>query len=132
MPYMVSEYGGIKWTPDMFTNENSDRRKAWGYGNAVKSLEEFVDRFCRQTAAIMATPNVMGLCYTQLTDIEQEQNGLYYYDRTYKWDEEIYAKFRETLSKKAAIEDCPHQKTTINRKKRYRQISFCLYRFYSV
>jgi len=105
MPYMISEYGGIKWTPDMFTNENSDRRKAWGYGNAVKSLEEFIERFCRQTAAIMATPNVMGLCYTQLTDIEQEQNGLYYYDRTKKWDDEVYAKFRETFAKKAAIED---------------------------
>ncbi len=105
MPYMISEYGGIKWTPDMFTNENYDRRKAWGYGDAVKSLEEFIDRFCRQTAAIMAAPNVMGLCYTQLTDIEQEQNGLYYYDRSYKWDEEVYAKFREVLSQKAAIED---------------------------
>ena len=105
MPYMVSEYGGIKWTPDMFVNENTDQRKAWGYGNAPKSLEEFCDRFCRQTAAIMETPNVMGLCYTQLTDVEQEQNGLYFYDRTKKWDDEIYAMFRGVLSKKAAIED---------------------------
>ena len=101
-PVFISEYGGIKWTPDMFTNENSDRRKAWGYGNAVKSLEEFVDRFCRQTAAIMATPNVMGLCYTQLTDVEQEQNGLYTYDRRPKFDP---ATIHAIFSRKAAIED---------------------------
>ncbi len=105
IPYMISEYGGIKWTPDMLSNEPFDRRKAWGYGNAPKSVEELCERFCRQTAAIMNTPNVMGLCYTQLTDIEQEQNGLYYYDRTKKWDDEVYTKFREVLSKKAAIED---------------------------
>ena len=27
-----------------------------------------------------------GYCYTQLTDIEQEQNGIYNYDRTPKFD----------------------------------------------
>ena len=105
MPYMISEYGGIKWTPEMMNGDLENRLTSWGYGNAPKSLEEFLDRFCRQTAAIMATPNVMGLCYTQLTDIEQEQNGLYYYDRTKKWDDGVYAKFREVFAKKAAIEE---------------------------
>lgn len=28
----------------------------------------------------------MGFCYTQLTDVEQEKNGIYYYDRTPKFD----------------------------------------------
>ena len=27
-----------------------------------------------------------GYCYTQLTDVEQEQNGVYYYDRGSKFD----------------------------------------------
>lgn len=31
-------------------------------------------------------PFVGGYCYTQLTDVEQEQNGLYYYDRTPKFN----------------------------------------------
>lgn len=30
--------------------------------------------------------NVWGYCYTQLTDVEQEQNGIYFYDRTSKFD----------------------------------------------
>jgi hypothetical protein len=29
---------------------------------------------------------MFGFCYTQLTDIEQEQNGIYFYDRTPKYD----------------------------------------------
>lgn len=31
-------------------------------------------------------PFISGYCYTQLTDVEQEQNGLYYYDRRPKFD----------------------------------------------
>ena len=45
---------------------------------------------------------MFGLCYTQLTDIEQEQNGLYYYDRTPKFD---VAWLHSVMSRKAAIED---------------------------
>jgi hypothetical protein len=30
--------------------------------------------------------HVTGWCYTQLTDVEQEQNGIYNYDRTPKFD----------------------------------------------
>ncbi|MEI6567573.1 MAG: hypothetical protein WCR20_12920, partial [Verrucomicrobiota bacterium] len=31
-------------------------------------------------------PDMFGFCYTQLTDVEQEHNGLYYYDRRPKFD----------------------------------------------
>jgi len=31
-------------------------------------------------------PHISGFCYTQLTDIEQEQNGVYNYDRSAKFD----------------------------------------------
>jgi hypothetical protein len=41
------------------------------------------------------------LCYTQLTDVEQEQNGLYTYDRKPKFDPAI---FRAILTQEAAIE----------------------------
>ena len=45
---------------------------------------------------------MFGFCYTQLTDVEQEQNGIYYYDRTAKIDANL---FKEINSRKAAIED---------------------------
>ena len=50
-PYMISEYGGIKWIPQM--DDNNDRKVSWGYGNAPKTMEEFCDRYCGITAAIM-------------------------------------------------------------------------------
>ena len=93
LPVFISEYGGIGWTKE---------EKAWGYGNMPKSEEEFIQRFCGLTSAILDNPRIMGLCYTQLTNVEQEQNGLYTYDRQPKFDVNI---FREVLTKKAAIED---------------------------
>ena len=38
---------------------------------------------------ILDDPKLVGYCYTQLTDVEQEQNGIYNYDRTPKFDAEM-------------------------------------------
>ena len=76
--------------------------KAWGYGNMPQSPEDFIRRFRGLADAILDNPQIMGLCYTQLTNVEQEQNGLYTYDRVPKFDPAI---FKEILSRKAAIED---------------------------
>ncbi len=91
----VSEYGGLQWS-------RGDRGDAWGYGNAPKTEEELVERYAGLTNALLDNYRMFGFCYTQLYDIEQEQNGLYYYDRTPKFDPEI---FRKINSRKAAIED---------------------------
>ncbi len=91
----VSEYGGLQWA-------QGNREDAWGYGNAPKSEEEFFERYAGLTDALLDNYRMFGFCYTQLYDIEQEQNGLYYYDRTPKFDTE---KFRKINSRKAAIED---------------------------
>ena len=40
------------------------------------------------TTIMTNNPNVAGFCYTQLYDIEQEQNGIYTYDRKLKFDAE--------------------------------------------
>ncbi|MBQ4528505.1 MAG: beta-galactosidase [Clostridia bacterium] len=90
-----SEYGGIKWDVE-------DDEKAWGYGNAPKTQEEFFERYEGLTDAILKCPKIMGFCYTQLYDIEQERNGLYTYDRRPKFD---MKKFKEINSRKAAIEE---------------------------
>ena len=51
---------------------------------------------------IIKYPKIFAFCYTQLTDVEQEQNGLYTYDRRPKFPPEI---IHPIFSKKAAIED---------------------------
>ncbi len=44
---------------------------------------------------------MFGYCYTQLTDVFQEQNGIYMFDRSEKVEME---RIRSAQSKKAAIE----------------------------
>lgn len=93
MPFFISEYGGIRW---------SDEEKGWGYGEAPKTREEFLERLKGLTDVLMDNHRMFGFCYTQLTDVEQEQNGMYTYDRRPKFDpSEIYPIF----ARKAAIED---------------------------
>ena len=47
---------------------------------------------------IEMSDKVWGYCYTQLTDVEQEQNGIYYYDRGTKYDmERVKAIFQMAL-----------------------------------
>ena len=96
IPRFLSEYGGIKW------DVNSELGNAWGYGNAPTTEEEFIERFKGLTEALMFNSFITGLCYTQLTDVEQEVNGLYTYDRKPKFDPEI---FKKILDQKAAIEE---------------------------
>lgn len=93
-PFFVSEYGGIQWN----TNGNA----GWGYGQAPQSPEEFIERYRGLTEALLFNPKVMGFCYTQLYDIEQEINGLYTYAREPKFDVAIFKAINE---QKAAIEE---------------------------
>lgn len=93
-PSFVSEYGGIKWSPD--------RDDGWGYGDAPKTVEEFISRYKGLTDALLDNPKMLGFCYTQLTDIEQEQNGLYTYERKPKFDVKI---IHDITARKAKIEE---------------------------
>ena len=90
----VSEYGGTWWA-------SKKEGSGWGYGKAPEDMEEFVNRFKGLTETLLFHPRMGGLCYTQLTDVDQETNGLYTYDRVAKFDPEL---FKEILSQKAAIE----------------------------
>ena len=83
-PYFVDEFGGIKWNPAQQTD--NVRTESWGYGQAPRSLEEFYERLSGQVDAIVGNPDICGYCYTQFTDVEQEQNGIYFYDRSEKFD----------------------------------------------
>ena len=98
-PVFMSEYGGIRVE---LRDENAENTKeAWGYGNAARSLEEFYERYEGLTTALIDNPKMLGFCYTQLTDVEQELNGIYYYDRSEKFDAERLYKIN---TKVAAIE----------------------------
>ena len=76
VPFWVSEFGGIGWATE----------SGWGYGNSPKTLDEFYARYEGLVNALLDNPDMFGFCYTQLTDVEQERNGLYFYDRQLKFD----------------------------------------------
>ncbi len=85
MPYLIDEFGGIKWNPSQ--QMESAQNTSWGYGESPHSLEEFYARLEGLVNTVLSlSDHVWGYCYTQLTDVEQEQNGIYYYDRSPKFD----------------------------------------------
>jgi len=100
-PYWVSEYGGTFWNPTVAKTS----AEAWGYGNEPHTEEEFTARYEGLTKVLLEHPRICGFCYTQLTDIEQEQNGLYFFDRTRKLPDWCYDRIRAANMQKAAIEE---------------------------
>ena len=83
-PFFVGEYGGVKYIPE---GRAPWAGGSWGYGTAPVSREETIKRM-RELTAVTVNSGASGFCYTQLTDIEQEQNGVYNYDRTSKFSNE--------------------------------------------
>ena len=98
-PVHVSEYGGI----GIHVETDEQRKKSWSYGNAARSFEEFYARYKGLTDALLDNPRIFGFCYTQLTDVEQEKNGLFTYEgRIPKFDLAILS---ATNKRKAACEE---------------------------
>ncbi len=79
-PYMVDEFGGLPWIPQ------AERSSSWGYGDNIDDIEDFYSILENEVKALKSCPKVTGFCYTQITDVEQEKNGIYRYDRTPKFD----------------------------------------------
>jgi len=103
-PYFVSEFGGIWWNAELAAAaaaQKGGRQDSWGYGERVKDLEEFYVRFEGLCGVLLDDPDMFAYCYTQLTDVYQEQNGIYHFDRSPKFD---MARINAAQTKKAAIE----------------------------
>ena len=90
--FMVTEYGGIAMTikGEQGKMENME---TWGYHDKVETEEAFLERYTALTNAIRELPYCRGYCYTQLTDVMQEINGLLLPDRTPKIDPEVFARY---------------------------------------
>jgi hypothetical protein len=81
-PIFLSEFGGISYVPpDAQVPENS-----WGYEGMERTENGALDRMRGLYEAVARMPKIIGICYTQLTDVEQEVNGLMTYDRRLKFD----------------------------------------------
>ena len=103
-PYLIDEFGGIKCLEVNPTKDVKGRKTSWGYGDSAITREDFYKRLEGQVNALLSiSEQVWGYCYTQLTDVEQEENGIFYYDRKAKYDssrlKSIFGKNPEDLKK---------------------------------
>lgn len=83
--FMVTEYGGIAFQNIGLQGEIGGMQ-TWGYHEKVTDEEAFIERFKGVTEAIYEIPYCQGFCYTQLTDVMQEINGLLSPERKPKMD----------------------------------------------
>ncbi|MCL2016379.1 MAG: glycoside hydrolase family 2 [Defluviitaleaceae bacterium] len=79
-PILLTEFGGIA-----YKTEETAKKGDWGYTSATTE-EEFLADYSRIMQAVYESKILHGFCYTQLTDVEQEINGLLTYDRKPKCD----------------------------------------------
>lgn len=73
-PILLSEFGGVKYAP------GKEEAVSWGYCEA-DSENAFEQKLMELFLAVRACKLLDGFCYTQLTDVETEQNGLLTYAR---------------------------------------------------
>ncbi|QQR38653.1 glycoside hydrolase family 2 protein [Devosia rhizoryzae] len=67
-PVMLTEFGGLSYLPK--------QGEKWHGYSTVDNAEDFEHRLRDIFTAIAAMPHIAGYCYTQVTDTEQETNGL--------------------------------------------------------
>lgn len=104
-PIFLSEFGGIGYIlPE-------DKRKAvlgmWGYSGIEETAEAALTRMRSLFEAIASIPEIAGVCYTQLYDVEREVNGLLTYDRRTKFPPAAVRKTVELLTGKDESADRP-------------------------
>ena len=96
-PFILSEFGGIAF--------EKGKEGGWGY-TVVHDEATFLKDYQRIMEAVYASEALHGFCYTQLSDVEQEINGLLTYDREPKCD----------VNKIKAINDMWHPEVVLKNK----------------
>ena len=77
-PVVVSEFGGLSIKP-------AEGENWWGYAT-TNDAQELLVLYGALVGALLDSTGIAGFCYTQLTDTEQETNGLLTADRKPKLD----------------------------------------------
>ncbi len=93
LPLNASEYGGVAYVAE----------GGWGY-RTKSSEEEFVKDYIEATRQFLDCGKISGFCYTQLYDVEQEQNGFFTFDRQPKLSEKAMQQIAKCNRSAARIE----------------------------
>ena len=101
-PYFCSEFGGIWWNPELAAAAaGNDTSSPGATAQRVRDEEDFYDRFTGLVDVLLDDPLMFGYCYTQLTDVFQEENGIYRFDRSEKLD---ISRINKAQTRRAAYE----------------------------
>ncbi len=97
-PVVLTECGGItlktgKGADGLRTAAIGEPAEEWGYTSV--SEHDFMEEYERVVTAVYEADLMNGFCYTQLTDIEQETNGLLTRDHQFKFNPELIKKIND-------------------------------------
>jgi beta-galactosidase/beta-glucuronidase len=84
-PIILSEFGGGGLLIEESKIEDA-KRTGWAYGNNKVSVEEYLAYYRDLMEGLYAVDEIVGFCYTQLTDVGSEMNGFMTLDRVPKCD----------------------------------------------
>lgn len=114
VPVSASEYGGIAYSQagdsqiDLSDKEDKaapvTAESGWGY-STCSDEERLVDQYVGQTRRFLSCRKISGFCYTQLYDVEQEENGFYTYFRLPKLGKAAMQRIADCNRSRAAIEE---------------------------
>jgi beta-galactosidase/beta-glucuronidase len=96
LPVNVSEFGGIMFSKNKAESKVSSvnegavqSTESWGYGEGEADETAFAQRYKDLVELIKSYKKISGFCYTQLYDVEQEENGFFTYDRKPKFSKSV-------------------------------------------
>ena len=75
VPVLITEMGGVKLVND----------DGWGYNQAMSDEDDMLQYLRSVMRAVRSHRQIRGFCYTQLTDVQQETNGLLDAARNPRW-----------------------------------------------
>ncbi len=102
-PLNLSEFGGVSFGGEKRPADDDLAICGWGY-QTCNEEDQFVSDYIRMIELLLDYEELSGFCYTQLYDIEQEQNGFYSYDRAPKLSERSFDMIAECNKRRAKIE----------------------------
>ena len=91
LPILLTECGGVGFTPFELAGDE------FSYGDFSKTLEELEERFTKVAETVSQSRKLSGFVWTQLTDVQQEINGVLYFDRSAKMPIEKVRKIIEGI-----------------------------------
>ena len=97
---MLTEVGGFLNTPPGIPAEKRDR--LYDFYASIDTADELLAKYRDLMEGLAALKFLAGFCYTQLTDVEQEINGLLSYDRKPKLSLDQIAAIHSQLFGEAA------------------------------